>query len=328
MDGCKVAVIIPTLNEERFIGRCIESVVTQSFPLEKMDILVIDGGSVDRTKEIVLELGERYLNIRLLENPRRIQSVAFNIGVKFSDAPYIIRLDAHAQYDPQYIEICIARLQENTNRGNVGGRWDIVPQSSTLMAQANAILNRCKFGIGGASFRVGALAGNVDTVPFGAFPRSVIDKIGGMREDLVRGEDNEFNSRIRHAGYDVFFDPNIVCTYYARATMKDSAKQMYANGKSIGHLLRIDKHSVSLRHLVPLLFVLSIIGVFALSFVSKWFSYAFLVGLGVYLFTDVFASIFIACKNGRKYFFPLVILFFVVHVSYGWGTIIGIIKKQ
>ena len=254
-----VAIIIPTLNEEKFITECLNSVVNQTYPLERMDVIVVDGGSKDETHSIVEKFHIRYENIRLLNNSGRIQSIAFNIGVKFSDAPYIIRLDAHAIYDPKYIEICIMRLQENVNRGNVGGRWDIVAQNSTLVAQANAILNSCKFGIGGASFRVGALAGNVDTVPFGAFPRNVIDKIGGMREDLIRGEDNEFNFRIRNAGYEIFFDPNIVCTYYARATMKGSVKQMYANGKSIGHLLRIDRRIISLRHFVPFLFTLSII---------------------------------------------------------------------
>lgn len=323
-----VAIIIPTLNEEKFITECLNSVVNQTYPLERMDVIVVDGGSKDETHSIVEKFHIRYENIRLLNNSGRIQSIAFNIGVKFSDAPYIIRLDAHAIYDPKYIEICIMRLQENVNRGNVGGRWDIVAQNSTLVAQANAILNSCKFGIGGASFRVGALAGNVDTVPFGAFPRNVIDKIGGMREDLIRGEDNEFNFRIRNAGYEIFFDPNIVCTYYARATMKGSVKQMYANGKSIGHLLRIDRRIISLRHFVPFLFTLSIISGFVLSFVTKWFTCLLGLIFLVYLFADILASICMAYKNGRKFFLPLLVLFFMVHISYGWGTIIGIVKKQ
>ena len=323
-----VAIIIPTLNEEKFITECLNSVVNQTYPLERMDVIVVDGGSKDETHSIVEKFHIRYENIRLLNNSGRIQSIAFNIGVKFSDAPYIIRLDAHAIYDPKYIEICIMRLQENVNRGNVGGRWDIVAQNSTLVAQANAILNSCKFGIGGASFRVGALAGNVDTVPFGAFPRNVIDKIGGMREDLIRGEDNEFNFRIRNAGYEIFFDPNIVCTYYARATMKGSVKQMYANGKSIGHLLRIDRRIISLRHFVPFLFTLSIISGFVLSFVTKWFTCLLGLIFLVYLFADILASICMAYKNGRKFFLPLLMLFFMVHISYGWGTIIGIVKKQ
>lgn len=323
-----VAIIIPTLNEEKFITECLNSVVNQTYPLERMDVIVVDGGSKDETHSIVEKFHIRYENIRLLNNSGRIQSIAFNIGVKFSDAPYIIRLDAHAIYDPKYIEICIMRLQENVNRGNVGGRWDIVAQNSTLVAQANAILNSCKFGIGGASFRVGALAGNVDTVPFGAFPRNVIDKIGGMREDLIRGEDNEFNFRIRNAGYEIFFDPNIVCTYYARATMKESVKQMYANGKSIGHLLRIDRRIISLRHFVPFLFTLSIISGFVLSFVTKWFTCLLGLIFLVYLFADILASICMAYKNGRKFFLPLLVLFFMVHISYGWGTIIGIVKKQ
>ena len=102
-----VAIIIPTLNEEKFITECLNSVVNQTYPLERMDVIVVDGGSKDETHSIVEKFHIRYENIRLLNNSGRIQSIAFNIGVKFSDAPYIIRLDAHAIYDPKYIEICI-----------------------------------------------------------------------------------------------------------------------------------------------------------------------------------------------------------------------------
>lgn len=197
MNNNKVAVIIPTLNEESFIARCLDSVIDQSYPFEDMDVMVIDGGSTDRTIEIIQEYKLKYSNIRFLNNPGRIQSIAFNIGVQNSTAPYIVRLDAHALYKSYYIEGCIKGLKGDSNRGNVGGQWDIKPQNESLWATTNAILNYSKFGIGGASYRVGAQAGNVDTVPFGSFPRKIIEEIGGMREDLPRGEDNEFNSRIK-----------------------------------------------------------------------------------------------------------------------------------
>ena len=94
----KVAVVIPTLNEEKFIARCLDSVIAQSYPFNDMDVMVVDGGSKDRTKDIVEEYKRKYQNIRFLNNPGRIQSIAFNIGVHSSDAPYIVRLDAHATY--------------------------------------------------------------------------------------------------------------------------------------------------------------------------------------------------------------------------------------
>lgn len=319
-----VSVIIPALNEERFISRCLDSVINQSFPIGEMDVMVVDGGSVDKTIEIVESYHEKYSNIRLLNNPGRIQSIAFNIGVKESTAPYIVRLDAHAFYKPFYIEGCLKGLQEDTTRGNVGGQWDIQPQNDSLWATTNAILNYSKFGIGGASYRVGAKAGNVDTVPFGAFPRKMVEEIGGMREDLPRGEDNEYNSRIIKAGYSIYFDPRIECVYYARPTLKASCKQMFANGESIGHLFYVDRDSIGLRHLIPLLFVVGIILGGVASLLYEPLLYFFLVGLGLYFTCDLIASIIASKKNGWKYCLPLFVLFFCVHVSYGLGTIKGL----
>ena len=328
-----VAVVIPTLNEEKFIACCLDSVIAQSYPFADMDVMVVDGGSKDKTSEIVSGYQQKYSNIRFIHNPGRIQSIAFNIGAKESEAPYIVRLDAHATYNKTYIEKCLKIYSASAETlgcapellGNVGGVCSIRPQHSGIIPEASAILNRSKFGIGGAAFRVGAPAGFVDTVPFGCFPRKVIEQIGGMREDLPRGEDNEFNSRIRKAGYKIYLDPEIVCTYFSRDTLKANVKQMYANGKSIGHLFYIDKDSIGVRHLVPLLFVAGIIVGTILSFIWYPIRFCLYAGLFLYFICDFVASAIAAKENGLKYFFPLFLMFFCVHISYGWGTIIGIL---
>lgn len=321
----EVAIVIPTLNEERFISRCLDSIIKQTFKFEKMDVMIIDGGSNDKTKDIVAEYQKSHQNIRFIENKKKIQSVAFNIGFKKSTAPYIIRLDAHAEYDSKYISLCIENLKQDEKRGNVGGRCNILPFNQSLWAQTNAILNHSRFGIGGAAFRVSNEAHNTDSVPFGAFPRKIIEKIGGMREDLPRGEDNEYNSRIRKAGYKIFFDPNIISSYFARPTLGASCKQMYANGNSIGYLYYIDREAIGIRHLVPLLFVVS--GLFSIIISVLWspFCYVFCGGLALYIIADAIASI-MGAKDKVKCTLPLFILFFCVHVSYGMGTIAGLIK--
>lgn len=321
----EVAIVIPTLNEERFISRCLNSIIKQTYEFEKMDVMIIDGGSTDNTKKIVAEYQKSHQNIRFIENKKKIQSVAFNIGLKKSTAPYIIRLDAHAEYDSKYISLCIENLKQDEKRGNVGGRCNILPFNQSIWAQTNAILNHSRFGIGGAAFRVSNEAHNTDSVPFGAFPRKIIEKIGGMREDLPRGEDNEYNSRIRKAGYKIFFDPNIISSYFARPTLGASCKQMYANGNSIGYLCYIDREAIGIRHLVPLLFVVS--GLFSIIISVLWspFCYVFCGGLALYLIADAIASI-MGAKDNVKCTLPLFILFFCVHVSYGMGTIAGLIK--
>lgn len=322
-----VSIIIPTLNEEKFIARCLDSVINQSFPIENVDLMVVDGGSSDRTCDIVNNYHVNYPNIRLINNPGRIQSIAFNIGVKNSDAPYIVRLDAHAVYDKDYLSVCYELLKSNTQFGNVGGVWDIRPQSSTIGSEVNAIINQVKFGIGGAAFRVGAEAGPVDTVPFGAFPRKVIEEVGGMREDLARGEDNEYNSRIRKAGYTIYLDPRIKCSYFARPDLKSSCRQMYNNGFSIGNLFHIDRNAVGLRHIIPLMFVLSLAASFILAAIIPALWFIPLGILALYFFAAIIASIDACSKFGWKYFFYLPFYFFCIHVSYGTGTLIGLFKR-
>ncbi len=323
----EVAVIIPTLNEEKFIGKCLDSVLSQSYPINYMRIFVVDGGSIDNTKSIVKDYIKEYNNIQLLSNPKKIQSVAFNIGVKNTTAPYIVRLDAHAIYNEKYIEKCVQALIEHPECGNVGGVWNIIPQDNSIQAEANAILNQVKFGIGGASYRVGAVAGYVDTVPFGAFPHKVIEDIGGMREDLPRGEDNEYNSRIKKNGYKIYLDPEISCIYFARDSIIKSIKQMYANGFSIGRLIHIDKDSVSIRHLVPLIFVISLLLLIISGFFYRLFWLLLIFEVAIYLIADVIAS-FKACFKFGFRFFPILLIFFpLVHISYGYGTFIGLMKK-
>lgn len=336
MKEYKIAVVIPTLNEECFIERCLDSVMQQTYPFDNMDVMVIDGGSKDRTREIVDRISKRHPNLRLIHNPGKIQSIAFNVGVRESTAPYIVRLDAHAIYSNIYIEKCLDIYSASADSsgfpsgliGNVGGVWMILPQYPGLVAETSAILNQVKFGIGGAAFRVGAKAGFVDTVPFGCFPRKVIEKIGGMREDLARGEDNEFNSRLHKAGYKVYLDPEIVCTYFARDTIMGNVKQMYANGLSIGKLLHIDRQAVGFRHLVPLIFVVTLLCSILLGYI--WISafWLFILVLGIYLLANVVATFFACSKFGWKYVIVLPLLFFMVHISYGLGTMIGIFAKR
>ena len=323
-----IAVIIPTLNEENFIERCIESVRMQTYPFQQMDVMIVDGGSSDQTRQIVLSLQTAYPNIRLLDNSQRYQSAAFNIGVKASTAPYIIRLDAHATYDIHYIERCINLLHNHPEYGNVGGVCDILPQNESLIARANALLNHLSFGIGGAAFRMATTAQAVDSVPFGAFPRRVIEQVGGMRADLARGEDNEYNSRIRKAGYTVWLDPDIRSTYYARATWGASCKQMYANGVSIGQLFYVDRAAIGLRHLVPLAFVLAILGTFCIGCFTIYGWYLLAAILGAYLLAALYADIDACRKYGWEYVFILPPMFFSIHLSYGIGTMVGLIKRK
>ena len=192
-------------------------------------------------------------------------------------------MDAH-------IERCVNHLKTMPEVGDVGGICETKVRCSGIIPESIAVLCQSKFGIGGAAFRVGASAGYVDTVPFGAFPRKVINEIGGMREDLARAEDNEYVSRIRQAGYKVYLDPSIVSTYYARDTFGGIVKQMYANGMSIGQLFYIDHKAIGLRHLVPLVFVVSLLFSICGAFVWAPISCLLLCVIGLYSIVNFIAT--------------------------------------
>lgn len=330
-----VAIIIPTFNEEYFIEQCLYSVLHQTYPIALMDILVVDGGSTDNTCMLVHQLALEYTNIKLLHNIQKIQSVAFNIGVQHSTAPYIIRLDAHASYNTDYIERCIQTFGFSETAlgckpeelGNVGGRLDIQPSCKGTIPEAIALLNKVQFGCGGAAFRTGVQSGLVDTVPFGCFPRTVIEQVGEMRADLARGEDNEYNTRIRKAGYKIYLNADVQCTYYARRTVMKNLQQMYANGCSIGKLVHIDYHAISIRHLVPVGFTafLLLTAMSGCIYPPLWLLFTF--GLGIYLIADIIASLDTCRKFGWRYIAILPLLFFLVHISYGVGTIAGFLRK-
>jgi glycosyltransferase involved in cell wall biosynthesis len=322
-----VTVIIPTLNEEKYIRLCLSSAYAQSYPGELIEILIVDGCSKDRTIEIVREQQISHSNISILKNKKRIQSSAFNLGVHHSKGSIIIRWDAHCIYDPDYIHYCVLNHCEGTY-GNVGGSITVLPGSETLMSKNIALISSSVFGLGGAAFRRTSPKGFVDTVPFGAFRKDIIIEIGPMNDDLHRGEDNEYNSRIRQAGYTILLDPRIKSSYYARKDLKSFLKQMYANGFSVGVLLRLSKSYVGIRHIIPMLFFLFI----PVGFLSSLFTIHALVFLSAILVLYILLDIFFAVKKCYREdirIIPLMIYsVFLVHICYGSGTLQGLLRGR
>jgi glycosyltransferase involved in cell wall biosynthesis len=318
-----VTLIIPTLNEENFIRQCLWSAYKQSYPVDLTEILIVDGGSTDKTLSVAKDEQAEHPNVTILKNNKRIQSSAFNLGVSCSKGSIIIRWDAHCSYDPDYIHFCVLNHIEG-DYGNVGGSIKVLPGSQTLMSSNIALINSSAFGLGGAPFRRKSERAFVDTVPFGAFRKEVIKEIGPMNDQLPRGEDNEYNSRIKKAGYKILLDPRIKSSYFARKDLKSFLRQMYTNGFSVGVLLIISASHVGKRHIVPLLFLLFLFSGLLVSFVSPLLISVFIVILAAYSILNLVYA-FKACVGKDIRIIPLMFYsVFLVHVCYGWGTLIGI----
>src|SRR5690349_10523036 len=227
-----VSVVMPVRNEERFIAACLTSVLEQDYPAELVEVLVVDGMSTDRTRERAAEvLADRIAagTASILDNPRGIAPTAMNIGISAASGDVILRVDGHTTLPPDYVSRCVKVLQE-TGSQNVGGA--IRTLGSGAVGRAIATAQSSRFGVGGVAFRTGrSSAGPVDTVPFGAFPREVFDRIGDFDVELVRNQDDELNFRLIQAGGTVWFDPGIRTDYFSNRTLRGLWRQYFLYGK-------------------------------------------------------------------------------------------------
>ncbi len=322
MNEVIVSVVMPVYNEEKYIKKCVDSLLTQDYPLDRMEWIFVDGSSTDKTVDILNCYREKYPSlIRIYDNPNKIVSYAMNIGIAESKGKYIVRLDAHADYATDYISKCIYYL-EDTDAENVGGVAET--KANGFMGNAIAKMLSSKFGVGNSQFRTNGESGYVDTVPFGAFKREVFSRYGGYDERLVRNQDNEMNYRIRKNGGKIYLSNDIRLSYYCRDTIKGISTMARKNGMWNIITMKLCPGSMGLRHFIPFAFVLSIICLGVLSFVHSAFAALFFAELSLYLLLDIAFSI----KQAEtiKEFFALTILFPIFHVAYGFGSMVGITK--
>lgn len=322
-----VSIIIACRNEEKYIGKCLDSILSQDYPKENLEVLVVDGMSEDKTREIVRNYSEKYPFIKLLENLKKFTNFAFNIGMKVSRGEIIMIMGAHARYEKDYISKCIRYLKEY-NADNVGGVMKTLPAENTLVAKSIALCLSSFFGAGGSWFRTGSKKPMwADTVFGGCYKREVFKKIGLFNEKLIRGQDLEFNLRLKKAGGKILLVPDIVAYYYPLSNFQDFLKYTVKDGVWITYPLKFGIRAFSLRHLLPLVLVLSLICSLLFLFISKIFFLLFLFILIIYLSVSIFFSLEIAEKEkDLRLLFLMPIAFAIRHIIYGLGSIWGLIS--
>ncbi|MGN0068861.1 MAG: glycosyltransferase family 2 protein [Prevotella sp.] len=321
-----VSIICPIFNEEKHIANCIDSLLKQDFPQENLEVLFVDGMSTDRTREIVREYSERHQNIRLIDNPQRTVPFAMNTGIGMATGTVIIRIDAHAAYAPNYVSTLVKTLEE-TGCDNVGApcQTDVAVKTDKTLAIRQVLCHR--FGVGNASFRIGIdKVKEVDTVPFGCWKKTVFDKYGLYDTRLTRNQDIELNKRIANGGGRILITPHTHSTYFARETFSALARNNYQNG--LWNVLTVfytrQFKSLSLRHFIPLAFLLSLIVPVLLSFVCPW---ALLIaGISLAAYLSLIVSISWSLSRKGLSFVNLVKAFITLHLSYGWGSMVGLFR--
>lgn len=318
-----VSVVMPTYNEEKYIESCILSLLKQDYPQNQMEWIFVDACSSDRTKEIIESYKNQFPHlIRVYNNPNKTVPYAMNIGIKSSVGKYIIRLDAHSEYADNYISKCVYYL-DTTDADNVGGVAET--KSRGFVGNAIAFMLSSKFGVGNSQFRINGKSGYVDTVPFGAFRREVFDKYGFYDERLTRNQDNEMNYRIRKNGGKIYLAEDIKFAYYCRDSIKGIINMAIKNGKWNIITMKICPGAMGLRHFVPFIFLLSLIIMPLMSILSPMLGKVLLAEISLYLLLSLFFSI--KASKELKYISLLFVLFPVFHISYGLGSLMGLISK-
>lgn len=321
----KVSVIVPCLNEAATIQILLNAIYRQTYPLEQIEVIISDGMSTDSTRQKIEAFSQAHpeLKIHIVDNPERSIPAALNKAIRASNGEIIIRLDAHSMPYPDYIERIVTAIKMEKG-DNVGGVWEIQPGKNkdgkvTWMARSIAAAASNPLGVGNALYRYTQSAQTVDTVPFGAFRKRLIEKVGYFNERLLTNEDYEFNVRITKLGGVIWLDPAIRSVYFARPTYSALLKQYWRYGFWKAQMLKDHPKSIRWRQALPPAFVLSMLLLFVLGLWISSFWVLLLTAISFYTLSLLVAgtSESIRKKDGMMVIgVPIAIL--CMHLS--WGT--------
>lgn len=320
-----VTVVIPVKNEERSLSECLQRIQRQTYPAEALEILVVDGRSEDRTREIVRQYQPSFVSLQCLDNPKKERGAAMNVGIQAAKGDIIVRVDARSVIAPTYVADCVKTLLDS-GADNVGGVQRPLAVTPTQHAIALALTH--PFGIGNAQFRLGRKSGDVDTVYLGCFRKSVFDRVGFFDERVpILSEDADMNYRIRQAGGRVYLNHEIVTSYDPRDSLWAMWKLYRHYGRArAGNFM---KHRVlAWRQGVAPAFVVWLGGLGIVAGFSS--AAASLLGatLAMYLGVDALVAGALAFRNGGiRLFWTLLAIFPCLHLSWGSGFLEGVIIR-
>ncbi len=319
-----VSIVMPIRNEADFIEKAIGSVLGNDYPANSMEVIVADGCSDDGTQAIVEKMASTDSRVKLVENRGRIVPTALNIALKASRGDVFIRVDGHAEVSPDFITKSVNCLLDHPDAWVAGGYWKTV--SEGYVGKVIAAATQSPAGVGNARHRLGDFDGWVDTIPYGAHHRWVLDKIGYFDEELVRNQDDEFNMRINLAGGKIWLSSSICSTYYSRSSLKKLWRQYFQYG--FWRIRTMQKHGrpATLRQTVPVLFVGSIMVLTLAGFAWSGFWWLLAAELALYAVGVAYGTIDVARQAGLKYCLLAPVVFFILHFGYGLGSLWGFVR--
>lgn len=314
-----VTIAMPAFNEEHYIEACIRSVQAQDYPEDLVEILVADGRSTDRTREILADLAAADPRIRMIDNPERLQAAGLNRIIREARGEVIVRMDVHCEYAPTYVRACVETL-ERTGADNVGGAQRARAKTAFQRALCAALTS--PLGVGGAKYRSADSEGFVDTVFLGAFRRHVFERVGLYDPKAITNEDAELNQRLIASGGKVYLSKAIEVHYYPRDSFKALAKQYYKYGRGRARTLLKLGRFLGVRPMLPFLMV---VGGATLVLVPPLWPVAPLAFAGYALATGA-EAVRVGRGAGVTAIPTVWAIFPVLHVSHGVGFAAGLVR--
>ena len=320
-DWPRVTVIVPCRNEEQYIARCLEAILATEYPADRLEVLVSDGRSDDRTRELAQAIADRDPRVRILDNTRRITPAALNLAIRSASGEVIVRMDAHAIFPSDYIPQLVSALLE-TGTAVVGGSIETLAADDGAVAVAIAIAMRHPFGVGNSAFRVGGSKRRlVEHVPFFCCRRDVFDRIGLFDEELVRNQDGEFSARVIRSGGSVMLVPSARAKYFARGSLHKLARTFYQYGYyKLLTAIKV-RRVMTVRQLVPPSFILALVGTATASAWDVAGGTAFVALTATYTTLVAATSLIAARRHGVRCAAVLLAAFPLMHFSYGFGQL-------
>ncbi len=256
VDPRAILAVIPTLNEEAHIETCIRSLMDGPEGTREIPLVVADGGSGDRTVEIVESLMAEFPNLQLINNPDRLQAAALNRAadqMASDETLYLVRCDAHSIYPIGFI-LQVAGALQKTGASSVVIPMDAV--GTTCFEKANAWIVDTPFGSGGAAHRGGRKSGYVDHGHHAGFELAKYKALGGYDETFSHNEDAEYDQRVARSGGTIYLDANIRIQYIPRGSVRRLWKQYFGYGHGRARNIEKHGHALKVRQLLPLLALL------------------------------------------------------------------------
>lgn len=319
-----ISVVLPVRNEDKFIGQTLKYLLNQDYPHDKLEILVVDGQSTDRTRDVVEGIAAYDSRVKLIDNQKCLSSAARNIGAKAAHGDIVSYIDGHIHIDnDQLLKNTALLMRERAVSALSRPQFLDTPQNDYFQ-QAVSLARKSVFGHGLDSTIYSLREEYVDPTSSGAsYTKNVFEKIGYFDENFDAAEDVEFNYRVGKGGFVSFTSPKLAVNYYPRKDLKGLFRQMTRYGTGRFRFLQKHHEAISSGALIPPLYFIGLAILIVSALLTGLARPILLAYAGAYILVNLASSVAVASRNGWKYFYILPLIYFCVHGGLAWGFISG-----